>query len=38
MNDIFKNLIDEGFIAIFMDDILIFTEVLEHHCAMMRRV
>ncbi len=31
MNDIFKDLIDEGFVAIYMDDILVFTQAIEHH-------
>ena len=31
MNDIFKALIEEGNICVYMDDILIFTEMLEHH-------
>ena len=29
MNDLFKTLIDEGIVVIYMDDILIFTESLE---------
>ena len=32
MNDLFKGLIDEGVVVVFMDDILIFTESLEEHC------
>ena len=31
MNDIFKNLIDEGYVAIYMDDILVYTHTIEHH-------
>ena len=31
MNDIFKGLIDKGYITIYMDDILIFTWTIEHH-------
>ena len=31
MNDIFKELIDEGVVVVFMDDISIFTESLEEH-------
>ena len=31
MNDLFKTLIDEGVIVVYMDDILIFTESLEQH-------
>ena len=30
-NDIFKGLIDEGYIAIYINDILIFTQTIEHH-------
>ena len=32
MNDIFKELIDEGVVVVYMNDILIFTESLENHC------
>ena len=38
MNDIFKELIDEGFVCVYMDDILIFTEDLEQHRRIVRRV
>jgi hypothetical protein len=38
MNDIFKELIDEGFVSVYMDDILIFTETLEQHQQIVRRV
>jgi len=31
MNDIFKQLIDEGVVVVYMDDILTFTETLEEH-------
>jgi len=31
MNDIFKSLIDKGYIAIYVDVILIFTRMIEHH-------
>ena len=34
MNDIFKELIDEGVFVVFMDDILIFTESLEEHAGL----
>src|SRR6266481_9228326 len=30
MNNIFKELIDEGFMAIYMDDILVYTQTIEH--------
>ena len=35
MNDIFKELVNEGVVVVFMDDILIFTESLEEHCKIM---
>ena len=38
MNHLFKELIDEGVVAVYMDDILIFTETLEHHQQIVRRV
>lgn len=38
MNDLFKDLIDEGFVVVYMDDILIFSETLEHHRQLVRRV
>ena len=31
MNDIFKDLIDEGYMAVYMDDILVYTHTIEHH-------
>jgi hypothetical protein len=31
MNDLFEELIDEGVVVVFMDNILIFTESLEEH-------
>ena len=31
MNNIFKTLIDEGVMVVYIDDILIFTESLEQH-------
>ena len=31
MNDIFKDLIDEGYMAVYMDDILVYTCTIEHH-------
>ena len=34
MNDIFKELIDEGVFVVFMDDILIFTESLEEYAGL----
>ena len=38
MNDIFKDLIDEGHVAIYMDDILIYTRTIEHHRAVVTQV
>ena len=38
MNDIFKDLIDEGHVAIYMDDILIYTQTIEHHRAVVTQV
>ena len=38
MNDIFKDLIDEGHIAMYMDDILIYTQMIEHHQAVVTQV
>lgn len=38
MNDIFKELIDEGKIIVYMDDILIFTETEKEHWDVVRRV
>jgi hypothetical protein len=31
MNDIFQDLISEGVICVYLDDILIFTEMMEEH-------
>ena len=31
MDDIFEELITEGVVVVYMDDILIFTETLEEH-------
>jgi hypothetical protein len=38
MNDIFRELIEEGVIAVYMDDILIFTKTLEEHRQIVNRV
>ena len=35
MNDIFKDLIDEGYMAVYMDDILVYTHTIEHHQEVM---
>jgi len=38
MNDIFKDLIDEGYVVIYMDDILVYTHTIEHHREIVTRV
>src|SRR3979490_3621302 len=38
MNEIFKELIDEGVVVVFIDNILIFTESLEVYQKTVRRV
>jgi len=38
MNSIFKPLIDRGVIAVYMDDILVFTETQEQHTTVVRDV
>ena len=38
MNDIFRDLIMEGVIMVYLDDILIFTETLEQHREVTRQV
>jgi hypothetical protein len=38
MNEIFQNLISEGVVVVYMNDILIFTETLEQHREITRRV
>ena len=38
MNDIFQELIVEGVVVVYLDDILIFTEALEQHWEVTRRV
>ena len=35
MNDIFKHLIDEGYMSVYMDDILVYTHMIEHHWEVM---
>jgi hypothetical protein len=32
MNEIFQDLITEGVISVYLDDILIFSNSLEEHC------
>ena len=38
MNNILKDLIDEGHVAIYMDDILIYTQTIEHHWVVVTQV
>jgi len=38
MNDIFRNLIAEGIVMVYLDDILIFTKTEEEHAQVVRRV
>ena len=38
MNNLFKDLIDEGVVIVYIDDILIFTEDLELHRKVVNRV
>ena len=38
MNSLFKDLIDEGVVIVYIDDILIFTEDLELHRKVVKRV
>lgn len=38
MNEIFSDLIDEGVVIVFIDDILIFTRDLHHHREVVKRV
>jgi hypothetical protein len=38
MNDLFRELIEEGVVAIYMDDILIFSKTLEEHRQVVNRV
>jgi len=38
MVDIFEDLISEGVVVVYLDDILIFTETLEEHRKITRRI
>ena len=38
MNNIFKDLIDEGYVVVYMDDILVYTHTIEHHREVVTRV
>jgi len=38
MNLVFANLITQGEVAVYMDDILIYSETLAHHCKIVHKV
>jgi len=38
MNDIFQNLIAEGIVVVYLDDILIFTRTEEEHTQVVQQV
>jgi len=38
MNDVFRDLIAEGIMVVYLDDILIFTRTKEEHAKAIRRV
>jgi Reverse transcriptase (RNA-dependent DNA polymerase) len=38
MNEIFQDLISEGVVCVYLDDILIFTETMEEHGRVTRLV
>jgi hypothetical protein len=38
MNDIFQDLIMEGVVCVYLDDILIFTKSIEEHCCITRLI
>ena len=38
MNIIFEDLIDEGYMAVYMDDILVYTHMIEYHWEVMTQV
>ena len=38
MDEIFEDLISEGVVVVYLDDILIFTKTLEEHRNIVRRV
>ena len=38
MNSIFADLIAQGEVAVYMDDILIYTAELDHHCEVVCKV
>ena len=38
MNNIFKDLINKGYVAIYMDDILVYTCTIEYHWEVVTQV
>jgi hypothetical protein len=38
MNEIFQDLITEGVVSVYLDDILIFTSSIKEHCCMTQLV
>ena len=38
MNSIFSDLVAEGKVVVYLDDILIFSESLEEHCLVVQEV
>ena len=38
MNDLLRDLIDQGVVIVYMDDILVFNKTLEEHCQTVRRI
>ncbi|VDC03698.1 unnamed protein product [Peniophora sp. CBMAI 1063] len=38
MNKLFRDLIHEGVVVVYLDNILIFTKMLEEHCCVTRKV
>ena len=38
MNDIFKALINKGYVVVYMDDILVYTRMIKHHREVVTRV
>jgi hypothetical protein len=38
MNEIFRDLIDDGHVVVYLDDVLIFANTQEHHNALVRQV